>query len=336
MSDSEKKLILVIGATGLQGMPFIKNVLAPLENGDPAPYAVRALTRDAKSEKAQMIASLGGEVIQGDVTDQECIATALEGCYAVFMNVDTNSVGEQAEIYAAIKTFESSHRVPQMRHFIWSSLEYYSKYGKYDKQYRAVNYDSKGIVNDWIRAQPHDPSGEGLSWTIINTGSYYDNLAGALMGPLPEKDEDGNIVFALPCEDGHIPAISLEDIAWWARYCLDNRDKTSGEELWVAGENMTIDELTGIFQRATGLPAVRKRISVEEYLDHHPKLTAANREKLAGMFASWRDDLVGRDMEWLYKTHPKTDRLEDWIRKKGYSGILASSTDAKRYRTHWR
>ncbi|KAJ7284200.1 NAD(P)-binding protein [Mycena rebaudengoi] len=46
MADTQKKLILVIGATGAQGMAVIDGLLADMEDGQPSPYRVRALTRD--------------------------------------------------------------------------------------------------------------------------------------------------------------------------------------------------------------------------------------------------------------------------------------------------
>jgi hypothetical protein len=52
------------------------------------------------------------------------VVPAMEGCYGIFVNTDTMAVGERGELYTAIKMFEQAHRIPQMRHFIWSSLDY--------------------------------------------------------------------------------------------------------------------------------------------------------------------------------------------------------------------
>ena len=65
MTTSQKKLILVIGATGAQGLAVIDALLSPSEDGTPSPYAVRALTRDAKSGRAQELAAKGVELFQG-------------------------------------------------------------------------------------------------------------------------------------------------------------------------------------------------------------------------------------------------------------------------------
>lgn len=62
-----KKLILVIGATGAQGMSVIPAILAPSEDGTSSPYAVRALTRDPTNRRARELEALGVECIKGTV-----------------------------------------------------------------------------------------------------------------------------------------------------------------------------------------------------------------------------------------------------------------------------
>ncbi|KAJ3862611.1 NAD(P)-binding protein [Lentinula novae-zelandiae] len=328
---STKKLVLIIGATGIQGRPCVSAMLARQDDGTPSPYSVRVLTRDPTSEQAKGLASLGAELFQGSFEDLETVAAALEGCYGVFVNTDTFSVGQQKEIYLVIKMFEQAHRVPQMKHFIWSGLDYGSKFGKFDPKYRTVHLDGKGIVSDFLRSQDSSPSGESLTWSIITTGPYIENLGGVLLGPLAER-EKGAVVFALPVGDGHVPAISVEDIGWWVRYAFDHRSETSGQELKIATEMMTMDQLVETFTSVTGIPAIRKLMSVEEYLGRYPQTNHSIikgekgptiRETFAGMFRVWGDDLLTRDMDWIRRVHPTGYTLESWIREKGYDGTLS-------------
>jgi hypothetical protein len=65
MSSATKKLILVIGATGAQGIAVVNGLLAPAADGSPSPYSVRALTRDTSSERARALTSRGVECVQG-------------------------------------------------------------------------------------------------------------------------------------------------------------------------------------------------------------------------------------------------------------------------------
>ena len=64
-SSVDKKLILVIGATGAQGIPVIDALLAPSADGSPSHYAIRALTRDPTSRRAKELAAKGVELFKG-------------------------------------------------------------------------------------------------------------------------------------------------------------------------------------------------------------------------------------------------------------------------------
>ena len=62
---SDKKLILVLGATGAQGIAVIDQLLAPSADGSPSPYAIRALTRDPSGKRALELAAKGVECVKG-------------------------------------------------------------------------------------------------------------------------------------------------------------------------------------------------------------------------------------------------------------------------------
>lgn len=59
------KLILVLGATGAQGLAVVDALLAPASDGSPSPYSVRALTRNPQNERALSLKARGVEVLQG-------------------------------------------------------------------------------------------------------------------------------------------------------------------------------------------------------------------------------------------------------------------------------
>ena len=63
--STDKKIILVVGATGAQGMAVIDALLAPKQDGHPSPYAIRALTRDPSHRRAQELSSKDVDCYQG-------------------------------------------------------------------------------------------------------------------------------------------------------------------------------------------------------------------------------------------------------------------------------
>src|SRR3970040_914527 len=77
---TDKKIIAVVGATGTQGGGLVRAILGDSSGG----FAVRALTRDVDSEKAQELAKLGAEVVQADLDSGPSLRAAFDGAYGAF------------------------------------------------------------------------------------------------------------------------------------------------------------------------------------------------------------------------------------------------------------
>jgi uncharacterized protein YbjT (DUF2867 family) len=77
---AEKKVIVVVGATGAQGSGLVHAILNDPDGG----FAVRALTRDVSSDKARALAARGAELVQADVDDVESLKRAFAGAYGAF------------------------------------------------------------------------------------------------------------------------------------------------------------------------------------------------------------------------------------------------------------
>eukprot|EP00667_Euglena_gracilis_P032009 EG_transcript_47938 len=76
----EKKVIVVLGATGAQGGGLIKAIL-----GDPtSTFSVRAVTRDVSSTKAKELQRLGAEVVTASLDDKASLVAVLRGAYGAF------------------------------------------------------------------------------------------------------------------------------------------------------------------------------------------------------------------------------------------------------------
>ena len=77
---SEHKLIAVVGATGAQGGGLVRSILDDPSGG----FSVRAITRDANSDKGKALADLGAEVVEADVDDTASLKRAFQGAYGAF------------------------------------------------------------------------------------------------------------------------------------------------------------------------------------------------------------------------------------------------------------
>ena len=74
---SDKKIIAVVGATGVQGGGLADAILSDPNSG----FAARAITRDPGKDKAKALAAKGAEVVKADLDDVESLKKAFAGAY---------------------------------------------------------------------------------------------------------------------------------------------------------------------------------------------------------------------------------------------------------------
>ncbi|EJF64803.1 NAD(P)-binding protein [Dichomitus squalens] len=346
-----KKLVLVIGATGAQGLAVIDKLLEPSADGTPSPYAVRAFTRDLNSRRAQELTNRGIQCVKGAFDDLQSVAQALEGVYGAWVNTDGFTVGEEKEVWAGLRIFELAKQNGAVRHYVWSSLDYAFRIGNYDPKYRCEHYDGKARVADWMRSQPSDIGVDGMSWSIVTSGPYMDMLCNMMFGPL-QRREDGTAVFATPVGNGHVPMIALADLGFFARYTFDHRQETSGVEMKIASDVVGWDYLARTFEKVTGQRAEVIYQTLDEWYENFEGVDdpVANerdndgsttwRENFSGWWALWRDDMVRRDMAWVRSVHPNCHTLESWMREFSYTGslqrqLLKNTEDGKTIKPRW-
>ncbi|THH05297.1 hypothetical protein EW145_g4902 [Phellinidium pouzarii] len=335
---SGKKLILVLGATGAQGIAVIDALLAPGADGKHSPYAVRALTRDPDSTRAQTLKAKGVECVKGSFEDFPTVFEALKGVYGAWINTDGFTVGETRELYVGMRIFELAKQVGTVRHYIWSNLDYSTKKGNYNPKYKVEHYDGKGRVAEWMKVQESDTSDNGMTWSAVTTGPYMDMLRLFMFGPLTKR-ADGTFVFASSVGDGHVAMISLKDLGFFARYSFDHRVEVSGKDLEVASQMVGWDGPDGLvetFKRVTGQKAVFVRQTVEQWMNNlvgtEQKPVAADvsvesggtswRKNFTAFWSQWRDGIITRDMEWIRSINPNGHTLESWMRENNYKGEL--------------
>ncbi|CAL1716918.1 unnamed protein product [Somion occarium] len=330
-----KKLILVIGATGAQGLAVIDALLAPTDDGSPSPYAIRALTRDPESRRAKILTTKGVECVKGAFDDFPSVLHALQGAYGAFVNTDGLTVGEQKEVFSGIRIFELAKQVGSLKHYVWSNLEYVSKKTNFNPDYRCEHYDGKGRVAEFLKLYPSEPTDNGMSWSVLTTGPYMDMLKFVMFGPL-NKRKDGTVIFATPVGNGHVPMIALSDLGFFARYIFDHRVETSGQDLEVTSDVVGWDHLVSTYQKVTGQKAVAVYQPLDEWFDNfdHVDLPVASdlwnqgdphattwRKNFTAWWRLYRDDILPRDLTWIRGLNPKGHTLESWMRENNYEGL---------------
>ncbi|PCH36791.1 NAD(P)-binding protein [Wolfiporia cocos MD-104 SS10] len=307
---AEQKLILVIGATGAQGIAVIDKLLSPSEDGSPSPYTIRALTRNPEGPRAKELAARGVEC---------SVAAALRGVYGAWVNTDGLTVNEMTELWCGVRIFELAQQA-RVKHYL----------GNWDPKYRCHHSDGKGYVADWMKSQPSVVSDRGMTWSTVHTVPYMEMFYEQILGPVKRR-EDGTLVFATPVGNGRMPIISLDDVGYFARYTFDNRATLSGAELKVTSDIVSWDEVAATFTKVTGQKAEYVPLSEDQWFGlflrgDRPFAGAPSigegpiswRQNFSAWWAMWRDNLLPRDLEWNRRIHPRAHTLERWMREKKY------------------
>lgn len=159
-----------------------------------------------------------------------------------------------------------------------------------------------------------------------------------------KKRPDGTFVFAAPIGDGHLPLIALEDFSFWVHHIFSNPSPTTtGLELGLASEMVSYPDIVDTFTRVTGQKAEYKRLTLDQYFElfisaDGPVASGVPdgttfRKNFSGFWATWRDDIVKRDIDKIREIHPGTTTLEKWMRDTKYDGsrrmLLKNVEDAK-------
>jgi NmrA-like family protein len=116
---ADKKMITVVGATGMQGGGLVRAILA--DKG--TEFTVRALTRKVDSEKAKALQKAGATVVAADLDQRDSLEKAFTGSYGVFCVTNFwEHFSPERELTQARHMAEAA-RDTGVRHVIWSTLE---------------------------------------------------------------------------------------------------------------------------------------------------------------------------------------------------------------------
>jgi uncharacterized protein YbjT (DUF2867 family) len=280
------KLIAVTGATGQQGGVITRKLLA---DG----WKVRALTRDANKPAAQELASLGAEVVPGDMENRAHLDAAFKGAYGVFsvQNFWLPGVGFEGEIRQG-KNVADAARAAGVQHLVYSSV------GAAHRGMGQKHFESKWMIEQHIHALdiPH---------TILRPAAFFDNfnweraflLNGIFnaMGLRPEKERQ---------------MIAAEDIGVFAVLAFANPAEYLGRTIELAGDELTESQIADTFARVIGRP-----VKLTPPAGGNSRRTD---EEMEAMFTFFNGEAYDADIPALRKLHSGLLTLEQYLRKNGW------------------
>ncbi len=171
----EKKIIAVVGATGLQGKGVVN---ALMKEGS---FKVRAVTRNPDKYQGN-----ADEAVHGDLTDLESLTDAFEDAYGVFV---VTNFWEGADELAQGNIAVTAAKNANVDHFIWSTLPNVEEIS--NGKFHVPHFTEKAKVDESVK-------NAGFAYyTFVQPPFYFQNLTGQ-MGAQPQQD--GSIGWTLPID----------------------------------------------------------------------------------------------------------------------------------------
>src|SRR6266699_3154696 len=291
MERTNKKLIAVVGATGLQGGAVVRALQAG------AQFKVRALTRNPAKHR-----EIGDEVVQADLNRPETLAAAFEGAHGAFLVTNFREPGndERKQATAAVRAAKNAG----VKHFIWSTLPDVDAIS--GGKLHVPHFTGKAKVDRIVKEAGF------ANHTFVIAPFYYQNLIGVLA---PQKQADGSVGWALPL-DPTVRSIHMGDITELGNIvagAFAHPDQAGlGEYLPLVGDFMSFNEVidtlnrqghnfsfnqvpeevfAGLFPGAAEIAEMFNYFQVHTYLGSDSRDQVALANKIAGRqptkFSAW-------------------------------------------------
>jgi hypothetical protein len=130
------------------------------------------LTRNTNQPKSKELASLGAEVVEYSLDDDQSVRKAVSGANVIFGNTDFWSVYTvEAEVKQAARILQAADELPDLEHFVQSAFPDAPKVsgGRFNS---ILHYNAKNEINK-ISAEKY-PS-LWAKTTCVWVGYYFDN-----------------------------------------------------------------------------------------------------------------------------------------------------------------
>ncbi len=307
---TDKKIITVLGATGAQGGGLVRAIQADKTSG----FRARAVTRDPGSAKARELASLGAEIVQGDVDNRDSLERAFRGAHGAycvtFFWAHFQPEKEQAEARAMAQAAKQAG----VKHVIWSTLEDTRKRVPLSdarmptlmEKFKVPHFDAKGEADAYFTEA-------GVPTTFLLTSFYWDNFIHFGMGP--RQGADGQLAIALPMGGKKLPGIAADDIGKCAYGVFKKGKDLVGQRIGIAGEHLTGAQMAAAFTQVLGRTVRYDAVPFDVYR----QLGFPGADDLGNMFQYKhdfeREFCAARNLDVSRALNPELQTFVQWLER---------------------
>ena len=281
--SSDRRLILVFGATGRQGGSVAKALLK-------AGWPVRSVVLNTASPASLQLRKAGVELVQGSFEDMDAIRVSMKEAYGVFSVLPGNLAAEDEIRYGiSIATIAAETGVD---HFVYSSG---ASVG--DELTGVPRFDAKPRIEAHVRELP-------IATTIVRPMIFMETLVRPGFGL-----DQGRLVSLI--RPGHsIQLTAVEDIGKFIAAVFADKTRFGDRTLKIASDRVTGHELEAIFTEVAGRPIPYARFPDD--------VLAANAD-LAHMAKSLEDGPLAErvDLSAMREINPELLSLRSWLAGNG-------------------
>ncbi len=305
---SQKKIIVVFGATGAQGGGLVRAIL----NDANSEFAVRAVTRDPASDKAKELTAMGAEVVQADLAQPDQVLKAMDGAYGAYCVTffwDHFSPEKEA---AEAKSMADAAKAAGLQHVIWSTLEdtrilvplHDERMPTLQEKYKVPHFDSKGESNRFF-------TDAGVPTTFLLTTFYWENMLYFGMGP--RRGADGVLAITFPMGDKKLAGIGAADIGKCAYGIFKEGSSMIGKTVGIAGEHISCADMAKALSKSLGEEVRYNSVTPEMYRS----FGFPGAEDLGNMFQYYmefeKEFSDARDVSVARDLNPELQTFEMWL-----------------------
>ncbi|CAI7569121.1 unnamed protein product [Penicillium pancosmium] len=289
--------ILITGATGKQGSSLIQNLV--LKN---ASYQILAVTRNTQSPSAQKLIQKYPDItlVQGDLDHpaelftkaQSLSSRPISSVFSVQLAIGNTSSEESQG-----KNLVDEALKHGVKHFVYSSADRGGA-KSINNPTDVPHFISKHNIEKHLIEKTQN---EDMVWTILRPVAFYENLEPNFFGKVFATS------FRMSLKGAPLQMIGVNDIGAVAAEVFLNPEKYKGQEISLAGDELTYTQFEKIFKEKTGKSSVPTTfqflVSGFMYMV----------KDMGYMFRWFHDEGFGANVEEVRKIHPGLKDFGTWL-----------------------
>lgn len=306
------KAILITGATGKQGGSVLNQLAI---HATASEFTILAVTRDASSVSAKRIVERHPKVllVQGDLNDVPALFASAKstlreagkpeqiwGVYSVQISMGPG-VTTEFEVKQGSDLIDESIK-EGVTHFVYSSVDRGGNEHSFNNPTPIPHFQTKDEIEQHLLKKA-GKNGENMGWTILRPVAFMDNLEPGMKSK----------VFLTALRDTlkgkSSQWVSVEDIGIFGARAFREPKEWNARAEGLAGDELTMDEMNGCFERAIGQPV--------PYAFSFMGSALMWAVKEVNVMINWfADEGYGVDIAKLKKVEPQLCDFERWLKER--------------------